>query len=255
MTAKRPADSTTGRVANVLLAFAGVDGAVGITELSRTTGLSKAVVYRIVRELCTQNLVTRDPVTRRYSLGPAAFALGDAASRTSQFRRLGMTVLADLAELTGETTTLSARAGHRRVYVAQVESSQLVRISVQVGSAQPLTVGASGHAILAFLPEDEIEAALAAGIPAVSPRTETRPEAIRERLRIARERGFATTESERIAESTSFAAPVRDAAGEVLGCISVAAVSSRLDPEREERLASQVMAAAAHLSERLRARS
>ncbi|MGL3149029.1 IclR family transcriptional regulator domain-containing protein [Microbacterium sp. A82] len=74
----------------------------------------------------------------------SAFALSDAANQSSQFRRIGLEILADLSEHTGATATLSGRIGHRRIYIGQVKSSQLVRISVQVGSAQPLTIGASG---------------------------------------------------------------------------------------------------------------
>ena len=249
---KTPAESTTARVAEVLLAFAGASRPLGITDISRHTGLSKAVVHRIVQTLCDTNFLQRDAETRKYQVGAAAFALGDVANQTSNFRRYGMEVLADVAEHTGETATLSARIGHRRVYIGQVESRQLVRISVQVGAAFPLTVGASGAAILAFLPESEIEAALRAPIPAMSDYTMVEPEKLRERLREVARLGYAHTTNERVKDSTSFAAPVHDRSGEVIGCISIAALSSRLGPERNAELASEVMAAAQRLNDRLR---
>ncbi len=246
-----PADSTTARVAEVLLAFAGEGGPLGVTDIARNTGLSKAVVHRIVQTLCGSELVWQHPKTRKYQLGVAAFALADSAAQTSRFRKYGAQILADLAEKSGETTTLSGRVGHRRVYIAQVESSQLIRISVQVGIAHPLTVGASGAAILAFLPEREIEAALqlAEHLPGEGARSR---EQQLERLREVRERGFARTTGERVKDSTSIAAPVMNTAGEALGAISIAALTSRVTPEREQELAEQVMQAAATLTERLR---
>lgn len=246
-----PADSTTGRVSEVLLAFAGAERPLGVTDIARSTGLSKAVVHRIVQELCNNAWVWQNPRTRKYQPGMSAFALSDAANQSSQFRRYGMELLADLTERTGETSTLSGRIGHRRVYVGQVESSQLVRISVQVGAALPLTVGASGAAILAFLPESEIEAALKLPIPAIRDRTLTEPKAIRERLRETLERGYARTEGERVAEATSVAAPVRNRFDEVVGSISVAALASRMSAQREDQLARDVVATADALSSHL----
>lgn len=245
-----PPDSTTARAAEVLLAFAGTSVPLGITEIARSTRLSKAVVHRIVQALCRANFLTQDPDTRKYQVGMSALALADSANQSSLFRRYGMEVLADLAEETGETTTISGRIGHRRIYVAQVESRQLVRISVQVGAVLPLTVGASGAAILAFLANSEIEAAMK--VPAPGEYTTLSPEQLRARLREVAEQGFAHTESERVKDSTSYAAPVRDRTDEVIGCVSIAALSSRLTPEREVELAHQVKVAAERLTARLR---
>ncbi|MEW1975470.1 IclR family transcriptional regulator [Microbacterium profundi] len=249
----KPADSTTARVSEVLLAFAGAEKPLGITDIARATGLSKAVVHRIVQELCNSSFVWQNPQTRKYQPGISAFALSDAANQSSQFRRIGLELLADLAEHTGETATLSGRIGHRRIYIGQVESAQLVRISVQVGSAQPLTIGASGAAILAFLPESEIAATLNAPIQYSNNRTLHDPDALRERLTLVAERGYARSEGERIADAVSFAAPVRNRFGEVIGCMSVAALASRLTPGRERDLAAHVMASADELSTRLAA--
>lgn len=251
----RPPDSTTGRVVQVLLAFSQGKSLLGVSDIARSTGLSKAVAHRILQELGTNHLVVQDPVSRKYSLGNGAFALSNAASAQSSLRKEGMAMLAALSEDTGETTTLSARMGYRRTYIGQVESSQLIRISVQVGLSLPLTVGASGHAMLAFLPQADIEDVLNRPVPALNERTETRPERIRERLSLVREHGYARTDSERVAESVSFAAPVFDAVGEVTGSLSIAALATRVDDDREAELGRRVMEAAAHLSEQLGGRA
>ena len=250
----KPADSTAVRVAEVLLAFGAAAAPMGITEVARATHLSKAVVHRIVQTLCTTDLLVQDAHTRKYQLGMAAFTLADTAAQTSLFRSASLDILATLAEQAGETTTLSGRIGHRRVYLAQMESRQLVRISVKLGAPFPLTVGASGAAILAHLPQAEAEAALHTPMERYSASTVTDPEQIRQRMRFVRENGFARTTGERVEDSTGFAAPVFNPAGEVLGAISIAALTSRLTPTRESSLATQVKEAAATLTTRLRDR-
>jgi IclR family acetate operon transcriptional repressor len=246
-----PADSTTARVTEVLLAFAGTTEPLGITDIARLTNLSKAVVHRIAQTLCDSSFLWQNPTTRKYQIGIAAFSLADSANQTSRFRQAGMEILADLAEESGETTTLSGRIGHRRIYVGQVESRQLIRISVEVGRAHPLTIGASGAAILAFLPDNEIEAALRAPVPAVSQATVTEPDEVLKRLAVVREHGFARTTGERVRDSTSFAAPVRNRLGEVMGAMSIAALTSRLTLEREDELSTRVIEAANQLSQLL----
>lgn len=237
-------DSTTSRVIAVLLAFSHGRTALGVSDISRQTGLSKAVVHRILQELAASGMVVQSDATRRYFLGPVAFALANAAGQQSTLRAAGMPVVARLMEQTDETVTLSARSGYRRIYLGQAESSQMIRISIQVGLNLPLTVGASGHAMLAFLPEPEIDDILSHPVPALSERTETRIEVIRARLAEVRRLGFASTQGERVAESISFAAPIFDGMDEVTGAISVGALASRVDETRARDLSTQVMAAA-----------
>lgn len=250
-TSARPADSTTGRVAQVLLAFSGGNTLLGISDIARSTGLSKAVIHRILQELGKSELVVQDRDSRKYMLGHGAFALSNNAEAQSRLRRVGMSMIASLSEDTGETTTLSARMGHRRIYLGQIESSQLIRISVQVGLSLPLSVGASGHAMLAFLPPTEVAEILNRPVPSLNERTETRPDLIQDRLVRIRETGYARTDSERVAESVSFAAPVFGSTGEVAGSISVAALATRVDESREADLGRQVMNAAKQISKQL----
>src|SRR3712207_9201633 len=67
------------RVADILLTFAGTGGSLGVSEISRRLGLSKAVVYRILRSLVSRRLLSVDEAGGgRYRLGPAAAKIGRA---------------------------------------------------------------------------------------------------------------------------------------------------------------------------------
>ncbi|MCM6762849.1 IclR family transcriptional regulator [Rathayibacter sp. ZW T2_19] len=243
--------STTERVAHVLLALGTGGRRLGVSELSRELGLSKAVVHRILQTLVTCGLVAFDASARRYRLGPAAVALGRAAERDSELREAAMPVIAHLAAVTGETTTLSARVGHRRFYVGQVESSQPIRITITIGEHLGLAVGASGHAILAHLGERDVDLVLSEPVPSVTSRTMVDPVLIRERLALIRERGWAESEGERVRESSSISAPVFDVSGDVVGALSIAFLASRLDTTRKDAFAELVRAASREASESL----
>lgn len=237
--------STTERVAAVLLAFDGGSGWLGVSEIARRTELSKAVVHRILQSLVGTGLLRYEPVRRSYGLGSAAVSLGHRAQLESDLRTAGMPIIAELAERTGETTTLSERTGLRRSYIGQVASAQPIRITITLGSWVPLTAGASGQSVLAHLDEAHVERALALRVPQYTERTLVDADAIRQRLALVRERGWAITSGERVRQSVGIAAPVFDALGEAVGALSVACLDSRVeDDDQVRRLAALVVRAA-----------
>src|SRR4051794_18235417 len=67
------------RAIDVLLLF-GRSGRpdMGVTEIAQELGITKGAVHRILTALRSRRLVTADPTSRRYALGPAAVALGRA---------------------------------------------------------------------------------------------------------------------------------------------------------------------------------
>lgn len=117
------ADGTesAGRVADLLYAFVAGPASLGVTELARELGLSKAVVHRILRSLTARGFLQVDAGSRTYRLGPAAVALGARALRDLDMRSVARPVLQQLRDRTGETTTLSELAGDSRVYLDQFD--------------------------------------------------------------------------------------------------------------------------------------
>lgn len=95
-----------------------------------------------------------DELTRTYSLGPAAAALGARALRDLDLRTTALPVLRHLHEETGETATISALVVGARVYLDQIVSVKQIRMTVELGRPYPLYAGASSKAILAVAPVD-----------------------------------------------------------------------------------------------------
>ena len=149
------------RVASILLAFAHVRGEQGVSELSRRLGLPKSAVHRTLDALVDTGLIARNPATSKYYLGPRALELGMAGFGTPDLRTLAEPVMRELMEETQETVTLSYLVNTERVYAAQVESRQPVRMTITVGMRVPLYAGASGRAILAAMSEKELDEYLA----------------------------------------------------------------------------------------------
>lgn len=229
------------RVIDVLLLFAQGPPTLGVTQISRELGLSKAVVHRILQSLVSRSALHHVPETRGYRLGPAAVALGARSLRDSDLRRAALPVLRQLHRDTGETATLSELVGDERVYVDQLESTREIRMSVEIGRRFPLHAGASSKAILAELSDQAIETVLADTLI---------PDAGRLRRELAeiRARGAAVTGGERRDGAASVASAVRWADGRVVGAVSVCGPIARFGALERRRYTPMVRAAAADVS-------
>lgn len=244
--------STVQRVAAVLDAFLTTGTDVGVTELAGQLGLAKSVVHRLVTALADAEYLSHNAATRRYSLGPKALRLGLVAVGQMSIRQRALPHLRQLAAETGETATLSLLAGDHRVYAEQVESAQAVRQSVQIGQLAQLYLGASGKAILAYLPSSRRAAILQHAVGTrYADGSAVDPHALGCELEAIRQRGYATSQSERVLGAASAAAPVFDHHGDAVASVSVASVTVRHGSADLERFGALAARSAERLSTEL----
>lgn len=219
------------RAADVLLYFGQASANdLGVTDIAHALGLSKAAVHRLLSSLRTRELVTVDPVTRRYSMGPGALILGLSALNRLDVRRLAIAELAAISADTGETATLSIRSTEHRIYIDQVTPSREVIMSVRIGQPYPLHAGASSKAFLAFLGEDEIKRYLDVPLEKLTTATVVSRRALLKELRDIAARGWAASVGERQEGAASVAAPVLDHQGRPVAVISVCGPAGRFVP-------------------------
>lgn len=240
------------RALDVLLLFVRSERPdLGVTEIARDLGLSKAVVHRLLMTLASRRLIDADPATRRYRLGSAALTIGAAYLDRIDLTALIAPHLRDLSTATQETATMSVRSDWHRVYVTQVVPEREVRMEVAIGRPYPLHAGSSSKAFLAHLPEDERERYLAQPhLAALTERTVVDARALRADLEAVRRRGYATSHGERQAGAASVAAPVLDRDGHPVAVISVCGPAERFGP-RIEAVAPQLLAATRAVSRAL----
>ncbi len=166
--------ATIERAADVLFLFAGDRAHLGVTEIAEELSISKAVVHRILTSLRDRDLVTSDPVSRKYSLGPAVLELAARYRDNLDVRPFALEAMERLSEATNETATLSIRSGWQRIYIDQVTPPLEVKMTVKLGVHHPLHAGSSSKAFLAFLSPEEQDAFFASSeLEAVTPATLT----------------------------------------------------------------------------------
>lgn len=241
------------RTSRILLSFAEGEPLLGVSEIARKLTLPKSVVHRALDALVETGLVARDRETSRYRLGPRALELGLAAVGAPDVRTLALPIMQELVRESGETATLSLLVGVERVYVAQVESLQEVRMTVEVGRRYPIYVGASGRAILAHFSPEEIGRYLdRTALDALTPSTITDRKRLERELAKVRAQGYASSSGERDPWAAAVAAPILPSGRRVIGSMSICGPRTRLSAERVARYGEVVRRGADELANQLR---
>jgi IclR family acetate operon transcriptional repressor len=240
------------RAVAILRCFDALHPELGISDISRQTGLSTSTTHRLLSAL-QDNGVVRQTRERRYALGPLLMRLargGVLPSAVHEVARPTMTRLRDEVEETiGLHVLLPTQ---ERAVIDQVETRQpLRRTYTEFGVPIPLPLGAPGKVLLAHLAHDVQEAVLARPIPAATPTTPTDPELLRKQLADIRASNVAFSYSERTAGIRTIASAIFDAADLPVASVSISAPTSRMPEERMERLAPLVAAAAWTISQGL----
>ncbi|SFO28274.1 transcriptional regulator, IclR family [Pseudonocardia ammonioxydans] len=214
------ARSMIGRVSLIMGAFQLGESGLGITEISRRSGLAKATVSRIVHELVEHGFL--EPCGREFRVGLRFFELGEQASRPHELRRLALASMSDLRRATGQTVHLAVLDGTEVVYVVKLRSRDAPPLGSRVGGRLPTHATAVGKALLAFADPATVNRVVAGGLTRLGPRTITDPAALHRELERIRREGVAYETEESGPTVLCAAAPVQHRPrGQVIAGLSV----------------------------------
>jgi len=228
---------------------------IGLSEMSRISGLDKATTHRVMTSLARHGLLEQHPKTRAYRLGVGLLRLARIREATFPVEAVIQPLLASLTSDTDETSHLSLLTGSALSTVGVVESPRLNRVFVEPGLRLPLHATASGLAFLAASSDDVVERLLSADLAMhPSPATPTSVQ-IQQQLKLTRERGFATADQTFEAEVYGIAVALWGPDAKPNGAVAVATPISRMDETRRESIACALHIAASEITQALGGRA
>lgn len=242
----RPAFQVLERTFGILEVFSEAQPEWSTTGIARELDLPVPTVHRILAALKRLGYVSQHDQTRRFRLGLAALSLGERARGLADLGPVAVGPLRELSEATGETALLTvlSPARDRSVCLERVESSRPLRLSVQPGRQLPLHAGASQKALLAFMPDGEIDRLTAQPLERLCIATITSRSALRRELTAIRARGWSSSYEETDIGVWGVAVPVLSA-GDVVCAVGIAGPSPRLTVQRVRRDVQLIHEAAA----------
>lgn len=237
--ADRTGTQSVERAAALLRAVAAREGTgARLVDLVGDLGLPKATVRRLLGALGREGLVDQDVASRRYHLGAGLIGLGSLAGARFGVRRLALPSLSRLVEESGDTVYLSVRSGLDAVCVERREGDFPIRtLTLSVGDRRPLGIGAGSLALLASLADADADAVIEANAGRAERHCPGLDAArLGELVRRTREAGIAFNDGLVVPGMSALGIAVLDPRGEPKAALSVAAISTRMAPERRPAL-------------------
>lgn len=201
---------------------------ISLAELVKRTGIAKTTAFRTLETLRQRQYVMQDSGTERYHLDLKSLELGIKGLMNVNLVEVSIPYLKTLSAKTSETCFLGVyNAGHV-VYLYKSEGTLAIQTHARLGARLPAYSTGIGKALLAFQPLEEIDRVLSEPLVPFTDNTVTERVALYEMLADIRLKGFSLDNEESEEGLTCVARPVFNYTGGVIGALSVAGPTHRM---------------------------
>jgi len=240
------------RACSILKCFAGDKTHFKISDLARELSLDRSTTYRILLSLERAGFVEREEAGGTYSLGLAAFEIGNAYLRQTDLIQVSKLIMAELASKAQETVHLAVLSDIEIVYVHKVDSPRTLGVISKIGQRGPLHCTALGKTLLAFQPEGERARIIQKlKMTPFTSRTITSKQKLMEELQVIRKQGYALDRREIEEDVECIGSPIRNHMGNVIAAISISGPHRKISTPLESKFVKEVKHAASLISSRL----
>jgi DNA-binding IclR family transcriptional regulator len=204
-----------------------------LTDICKQVGIHKSKAYSILNTLRHFGFIEKDPENKAYSLGPGLLFLSSKVLNKLDLRDAVAPFLQRLSRETNSTALLCIIADQYTFVVAKDEGIQDIGVTIRVGHRFPLTCGAHGKAMAAFLGDSDKKRILLAeklyfhGDPSRFDRIR-----LEQKLARCRKTGFAVDLDEMKAGIHAVASPVFGPGSKLIGSILVLGTFPRQHSQR-----------------------
>ncbi|MFQ5983456.1 MAG: IclR family transcriptional regulator [Woeseiaceae bacterium] len=221
------------------------EGGVGLSDISKATGLNKTTAFNLLASLVTLRFIEQDAQSRRYRLGLRFLELGRLVQQRLHISHLARPILVDLCRKTNETVNLGLPDLLDLLVIDSFQGSRILHATPGSGWRSLYHCTALGKAFLAGWDAPMRQAIYrSCGLPRQTSNTLTEIDALETQLAQFRAQGYSIDVEENEIGVNGIARWIVDGLGEVSAAVSVSGHSSRLTEEVMEHIAPDVVDAA-----------
>jgi DNA-binding IclR family transcriptional regulator len=245
---------STARVMAIVDALAqAADEGLRLVDVMRVTGLNKTTAHRLLAGLVSSGLADQASETGRFFVGMRLLSLAQAAKRRFRLATLIEPILVRLSQQTQDTLALVVRSGDEAVCLDCREGSFPIKVlTLHAGDHRPLGIGAGSLALLAFLPDAEVDRIFVqhAAARAAFPFDDLQ---IRQMISAARRQGYAYNDvhvfkgMETITDMAGVGVPIMASDGTPVAALHLTAIVQRFDQPRRDNIVAVLRQEAAHI--------
>lgn len=239
---------------NAILRALGSRGGQGLRliDIAEMTGLSKSTCHRLLGSIVQTRLAEHDEDRGLYFLGLDIATLGMAAANRYGITNLAQKGMQRLVDQSGDTVFLSVRANLEATCVERLEGSYPVKVlTLSVGDRRPLGVGAGSLALLAFLPDRDVQSIIEATREMRAPYANFDTARIYELVEETRARKYSLNRGGIVREMCAVGVPIVDPEGLPVAAFSIAATENRIRGQRQDALVGWLQDEARIVEQRL----
>lgn len=206
---------------------------LGVTEISEKLGLYKSNVHNILMTFTALGYLEQDKDTGKYHLGAEVMTLSRAFREGLDITKVAVPFMREIANEANELVYLTIPREDEVIYLEVVspENQKLATTSIAGERCKMYCTGV-GKAILANLPEEEIEKYICGELEAYTENTITDPQMLREELALTKRRGYGIDDMELMYGIKCVGIALIGHGGRIEGGLSISAPSPRMDDEK-----------------------
>lgn len=225
-----------------------------LTEISTAIGGPKNSTSRLISTLIAREYVVRDDSTMCFRLTGKLLRLGQPQVADVSLVECSLGAMRALRDAVGETVQIGIPIGDEGVIIEKIESTQALRIGVNIGLRFPLHSNAPGKVLLAFRHPKERERTInRIKLERFTDRTITDKATLRADCERVMKQGYGTDWGEADEGIHCVAAPIRDRLNALMATLWVSGIAGRMPKSTFTAVAAEVMKAAGEIERRLRA--
>lgn len=238
------------RALQILNVFTSEKQSLSLAQLSESLNLPRPTVLRLCSTLAKYNFLKHDLFTKRYSLGIKLFELGSIVYNAFSLRRVASSHIIQLQVKLDTTIFLGIIDNDELLYIDKIDDlKNPITFTSKIGTRRTPYWGMVGAAIVAYLPESEIERLLQKyPLQRTSKKSIVNKEEFLEHLRRIKNQGFAFDDEGTMDGVSGIAAPVYDLNAKVIGAVGVAFISSSVDSKAIKRIVKECISTAKNIS-------
>jgi IclR family transcriptional regulator, pca regulon regulatory protein len=237
------------RALDVLEAFSASPRPKSLGEIASAAGINKSAAQRISQTLLSRGYLER---ADEGGLVPGRRMLDRSFDflRSHPLIERATPVLMDLRKIAAERVDLSLFDDLSVIYAIRLQSKRETFYATLAGRRLPTFFASGGRACMAHLPDERVDDILSRSIlKPMTPKTETDPARVWEKVRDARREGYAFAMEEALIGEVVLAAAIVNGSGNPVGAVHIAGSLSEWSPEDfRKRFAPLAIEAARALS-------
>jgi IclR family KDG regulon transcriptional repressor len=202
---------------------------LALAEITRSVGMPKPTVYRILLTLHARGYVGRQH-DGRYLLARKLFSFPEPDVVQQLLLRTAPPLIEELVDKCRETVNLGILDGGEVLITHTVESPQAVRMTSKTGNRRNLHSTALGKVLISALTDPEIlQLVRSKGMPGMTQYSLSTSEALLAEIRKVRKRGYAVDNQENELEGRCIAAGIAGPDGRSVAALSISVPAFRID--------------------------